>query len=589
MSAAPTWDPDSLLPGGVHGETFLGTLAALEGRAEELLSAVESLPPLTAAASLAWAEALETVQQLHLEGYELWTVAYCCASTHTDDGAAARLEARVAALVSRVSRAEIPVLDALARCDSEVWDTLKGRSEWEEMRVWIEDERVTARLRLPRDEQTLVNDLAADGSDAWARLYRRRAGAVRLEVEGQPTPISPGQAWPLLHSQDAELRAHVHEAWMDAWGDERELWATLLTHIFGSRQTLADRLEVGPLEAPLASCRMTRESLDAMLAATSRARPLMARYLAARARCMGLDELHWQDQWAPVAPTPDWTWEQAESFVVDHFGAWHADLADFARDAFASRWVEAEDRSGKAHGAWCAPLPVRGESRVFMTFGGTFSGAITLAHELGHAFHNHVTRDLPLCQRRIPMTLAETASVFAENLVRDAALEAAQSREARLAMLDARLSAGSIFLLNIPARMSFELRLHELRRQGELDPGVLDAEMVRCQREAYGDTLASWDPTYWASKTHFFMASRPFYNWPYTFGYLFSSLVYARARQEGPAFHGAYCELLRRTGSEWAEPLARDVLGLDLTDPETWWGAISPLVGDLEAFEGASG
>ncbi len=231
MSAAPTWDPDSLLPGGVHGEAFLATLSALEDRAGALVSSVESLPPLTAAASLAWAQALETVQQLHLEGYELWTVAYCCASTHTDDGAAARLEARVAALVSRVSRAEIPVLDALARCDSEVWDTLKGRSEWEEMRVWIEDERAAARLRLPRDEQTLVNDLAADGSDAWARLYRRRAGAVRLEIEGQPAPISPGQAWPLLHSPDAELRARVHEAWMHTWTDERELWATLLTHI----------------------------------------------------------------------------------------------------------------------------------------------------------------------------------------------------------------------------------------------------------------------------------------------------------------------------------------------------------------------
>jgi oligoendopeptidase F len=325
-----------------------------------------------------------------------------------------------------------------------------------------------------------------------------------------------------------------------------------------------------------------------MLEASSRARPLLQKYLAKKASLLGVDRLEWQDQWAPVAKTPKWTWAQAQTFVEENFGAWHPELADFARKAFAGRWVEAEDRSAKAAGAWCAVLPMSQQSRIFMTFGGTFSGAMTLAHEMGHAFHNHVTRKLPQSLVRVPMTLAETASVFAENLVRDAALAAAREPSDRLAMLDARLGAGMVFLMNIPARFQFELALHTERQSGELDPDALDELMVRCQRQAYGDSLGSWDPTYWCSKSHFHMSDRAFYNFPYTFGYLFSSLVYARARAEGPSFQATYTELLRRTGTDHAEPLAQDLLGLDLTDPETWWQAIVPLQDDLAAFEDAA-
>ena len=584
MTTAPTWNLDVIFEGGAAGEAFTSELEAVEATLAKKKALIEDLPPLAENGD-AWATALIELEHVFSRINELWTVAHCATCEDTSRADAPRREAKVSALWNKALLAQIPLLDTLVHTETETWELLRQNPSWKTLRAWIDNERASRHLRFPVTEEALINQLSEDGKSAWGRLYRRQSAKVRLEVEGHEGGLTPGQAWPLLHHSDSEVRSRVHTAWQKAWREDRDLWASTLTHIVGTRNVLQDRLQVGPLDKPLASCRMSRASLDAMHEAATRARPLLGRYLARKATLLGKPQLEWQDQWAPVAETAKWSWDQAQSFVESNFEAWHPELSDFARQAFEGEWVEAEDRSAKAAGAWCASLPLARQSRVFMTFGGTFSGAMTLAHELGHAFHNFVTRDLPPCQVHIPMTLAETASVFAENLVRDAALAAASSPTDRLAMLDARLSAGTAFLMNIPARFQFEYKLHELRRQGELDPDVLDETMEACQREAYGEALASWDPTFWCSKMHFHMAERAFYNFPYTFGYLFSSLVYARARAEGPSFQRTYTELLRRTGTDHAEPLAADLLGLDLTDPDCWWQAIAPLQDDLDAFE----
>jgi oligoendopeptidase F len=190
-------------------------------------------------------------------------------------------------------------------------------------------------------------------------------------------------------------------------------------------------------------------------------------------------------------------------------------------------------------------------------------------------------------RRSVPSTLAETASIFAENIIRDAALAAAADRQSRLAMLDARLAAGVSFLMNIPFRFHLERELYTMRRRGDLDPAELCERTVAWQRDCYRDHLESWYPHFWAEKLHFYMSGRSFYNYPYTFGYLFSSLVYQRARAEGPGYHPRYIALLERTGWQDAEPLAADMLGLDLTSADDWYQGIAPLEADLAAFEQA--
>jgi oligoendopeptidase F len=220
----------------------------------------------------------------------------------------------------------------------------------------------------------------------------------------------------------------------------------------------------------------------------------------------------------------------------------------------------------------------------------------TLAHELGHAFHGWVLREMRPWARIYPMTLAETASTFAEQLVTDAALDAARAdgsagaRGRLIDILDVQLRDAETFLLNIPMRYDFERAVYTERAAGELSVSRLCELVVEAQRQNYGDAVdpEQLDPWFWASKLHFYIAGVSFYNFPYTFGYLFSTGIAARARAEGPSFLPVYEDLLRRTGTESAEDAARSALGVDLGKPEFWSASIDLLAAALDEFERAT-
>ncbi len=223
-----------------------------------------------------------------------------------------------------------------------------------------------------------------------------------------------------------------------------------------------------------------------------------------------------------------------------------------------------------------------------MTYDRTLGDLFTLAHELGHAFHGHLMRDMRSWACRYPMTLAETASTFAEQLVIDAVLEDPKASPLeRATILDSRMQDAATFLLNIPMRFYFEHAFYEERRHGEVSVGRLKELMLDAQRRCYGDTLAEdeLDPWFWASKLHFYITDLSFYNFPYTFGYLFSLGIFARAKAEGPAFLPHYEALLRRAGSASAENVARESIGVDLQQPEFWNESIDRIEADLARFE----
>jgi oligoendopeptidase F len=219
-----------------------------------------------------------------------------------------------------------------------------------------------------------------------------------------------------------------------------------------------------------------------------------------------------------------------------------------------------------------------------MTFGGTAASTMTLAHELGHTYHNHVLEQLPLLAQNTPLNLAETASTFAETIVLDAAIAQASSPAERLALLDGKMREAIASLMNIRARFLFEVRFHRERRQGPVGVRDLNRWMEEAQREAFGDDLQSYYPLLWASTRHFYRTQPPFYNFPYAFGYLFSLSIYARAREEGPAFASRYADLLRDTGRMYAEELARRHLGADLTRPAFWNAGIQMVLADVDEF-----
>jgi len=576
------WDLDSIVPGGPQGAAFADRAAALDAQAEALVAAADALGD--PGEDPRYAEVLSALVDIGEKVVELHMFAMCHASTHADDAGAWRAEARVSAISSRLERAWTNPNDRIARASEDAYARLCAVPALAPMIPGFEDLRARAHLLLPPGEQALVAELYEDSLAAWGRLYERTSGRVVIPVGEEQ--ISPAQALNRLDDPDPAARAAVFEGMQVGWQPHLELCADVLTHIYGIRRALHQRLGVDELEMPLSANRISRRTLDALFEAARTASPLVGRYLRAKARLLGGERLDWQDLRAPVGRlSRAFGWADAQDFIVSQFATFSADMADFARDAFRDRWVEAEDRRGKRPGAYCAPMPISRQSRIFMTFGGRMNSVITLAHELGHAYHNHVIMPLHPARQRVTSSLAETASTFAESLVRSAMLASARDADERLAILDQDLADGTAFLANIPTRFEFERSLHALRAQGDLDPDALSARMVELQQQWYGPALGRPAPLFWAEKLHFYIPDTAFYNFPYTFGYMFSSLVNIRATREGSGWARGYVALLEDTGSGPAEEVVRKHLGVNLEDAGCWAPVLERLEERVTLYE----
>ena len=408
------------------------------------------------------------------------------------------------------------------------------------------------------------------------RLYDQLSGKLEFELavpgrEVRSLPVSVARS--LLEDPQPEVRRAALEGSNRAWERVGDVTAACLNAISGARHTLYARRGVPHfLDPALFDAGITRRTLDTLLEAVAARQEVARDYLRLKASLLGKDRLGFQDLMAPLpeAGAGELPWNVARERVLQAFGAFYPELADFAASAFDKRWIDYEPRSGKRPGGFCSTSTVIGESRVFITYNGTLGDLSTLAHELGHAYHGYLMRDMRPWARRYPMTLAETASTFAEQLVIDAVLSnPVATAQERALMLDSRLSDASAFLLNIPMRFEFEHALYEERKAGELSIGRLKDLMLEAQRHNYGDALSEdeLDPWFWASKLHFYITGTSFYNFPYTFGYLFSLGIFARAKQEGPDFLPPLRGAAPTHGSDTAEAVARRSLGVDLESP----------------------
>jgi pepF/M3 family oligoendopeptidase len=340
-----------------------------------------------------------------------------------------------------------------------------------------------------------------------------------------------------------------------------------------------------PLAAALFEANIDQQTLEAMLEAARAAFPDFRRYLRAKARALSLPALAWYDLFAPVgASATEWQFAEGASFIVEQFGSYSPRLGDFAARAFRERWIDAEPRAGKRDGAFCMAL--RGdESRVFANFKPAFPGVSTLAHELGHGYHNLNLAQRTMLQRQTPMTLAETASIFCETIIRNAALRRGTPAE-QLEILEASLQGSCQVVVDITSRFLFEQRVFAARRQRELSVEELNALMLEAQRETYGDGLdpEQLHPYMWAMKPHYYSTGRSFYNFPYMFGLLFGLGLYARYERDPDAFRTSYDELLGSTGMADAATLAAR-FGIDTRTPAFWRDSLAIVRADIDRFE----
>lgn len=591
-----TWELDSILP---HPESsdFRTVLNDFRTRLTQLADESDRLPPLVAEPQniSAWKRSLTEIAAIEKLASDLSSFAGCHAAADAANKLFQQLEGELSALDPLRAKIATNVEFAVKEADTDqLQRLLAADSELSELRFFFDERRRNAALRLPKEREQLANDLAVDAIHAWGRLYDRLSGELKIKVmeKGEVVEKSPGQV--MFDSPQRAVRENNFFAADKAWATLQDSCADALNHISGFRLTKYRHLGLtgddAHLAAPLRSNRMRRETLDAMWAAVTARKPVLLKYLAKKAELLGLERLAWCDLSAPLpgssGESEELSYDAACDTVIRTFREFSPDFGDFAEHAIKNRWIEVENRAGKRQGGFCTGLPSKLQSRIFMTYTNSADSMSTLAHELGHAYHSHVLWDRPFFLQDYPMNLAETASTFAEAVLGEQQLRNAKSAAEELNLLDNMLGDAVAFLMNIHARFIFEDRFHRERRDGEVSPGRLSELMLGAQQEAYLDALAEggWNPRFWVSKLHFYISGLPFYNFPYTFGYLLSLGTFATAKSFSGDFPARYRELLIATGCCEAEEAVQSTLGDDLTRPDFWNRSLDVVEQRVERF-----
>jgi oligoendopeptidase F len=580
-----TWDLDILFPGGSESPKLAAFLDDLEGRIASFRKQVDATSaPRTTAELSGWMGLLDTLQEIGKRVRHSAAFVGCLNAQDMKDQKAKLLGGRIKQIGAAFGSAST-ILDAqILAIPEDVFAALIRTEQGQPLAFNLSERRRRAKEKMGAEKESLAGDLSVDGYHAWGELYNTVVGRINIPFDGKQ--LSVGQAFNQMASGDRAVRSEVFSQWEKAWGEQAELIGAALNHLGGYRINLyKHRGWDSILGEPLDNNRMTTETLNAMWGTVEKNKGHLIKYMERKAKLLGLPGLAWYDVDAPLtAATTKVTYDEAADFIVEQFHKFSPRMAEFAKEAFAKSWIEAEDRPGKRPGGFCTSFPLAKESRVFMTFGGTIGNVSTLAHELGHAYHQSVMNDLPQMAQGYAMNVAETASTFAEMIVADAALKQAPTKEERLALLADKIERAIAFFMNIHARFIFETSYYDLRKKGLVSVEKLNDLMVSAQKQAFHDTLTEYHPLFWAAKLHFYSTGQPFYNYPYTFGYLFSSGVYAKALAEGPSFQDKYVALLRDTGRMMVEDLAARHLGVDLTKPDFWQSACDLVNADIAEF-----
>lgn len=591
----PTWDLSSYFPSFDAPATraFMTTLAEDATRA---LTRAENLAALSEDTEDAWVGLVLAYEDLVARYGHVSSYVSCLASADAENEAYSVAEGELGKTGATLQKISGELRRMLAPTTRDELAAFSRDARLQGATHFLAQLRVEAQKRMPAPLEALAADLGTDGITGWGRLYDTVSAKLTFELvrpDGTRETVPMAQRRSLMADPDRRVRKAAFEGGNRAWEGVVDVTAAAVNRIAGTRLSLYARRGVSHfLDVALHDAGISRATLDAMNAAVEKGRPLARRGLLVKAKAMGLPAIAWYDLEAPL-PLPDSeriSWERGVELVQKAFGAAYPDLRSFFDHALASRWIEAEARRGKRPGAYCTGSDVTGEPRVYMTYQGSLGDVSTLAHEIGHAFHHHVLRDTRVLARQYPMTLAETASTFAESVLSAGLLAEPGITDATRAQLLGEVAGdAAAFLLDVPTRFLFETRFYEERSKGEVPASRLSTLMRDAQREVFGEALSEGDedPLFWSSKLHFFIPDLSFYNFPYTFGFLLSRGLFARFREEGPSFLPRYEAFLRKTGGALAHEVAKDSIGEDLESEAFWSRAIATLeapIAELEAL-----
>jgi oligoendopeptidase F len=592
MTATPysdVWDLEIIFKGGSDSKEFADHLTLTSELIDLFQAKASSWTPLnTTEDSKFLQELLEDFEHAAKKLRQAGAFVGCLQAQNTEDKKAYNLEARVTSLSAAFQTALSRFDSLLTTINDDVWVQLLADEKLKVLSYILNERRDRAKDKLSKEEEAIISALGVDGYHSWGQLYDLIVGKIKIPFNenGKEKLLSVGQAFNKFSSPDREIRTAIFENWEKAWGDQADILAKTLNHLSGFRLSVyKKRGWEDVLKEPLSINRMEKRTLETMWTVISENKQMLVKYLERKATLLGLEKLSWYDLDAPYGKTASKvSYQEGAEFIEQNFAIFGEKMASFAQKAFKEQWIEGEDRPGKAPGGFCTFFPESNQSRIFMTYSGTPSNVSTLAHELGHGFHTFAMKGVHHLNRNYAMNVAETASTFAEMIVADAAVKNAKDEEEKLVLLDDKIQRTVALLMNIHARFLFETRFYEERKQGPVAVERLNELMLAAQKEAYSNALEEYHPLFWASKLHFFITGVPFYNFPYTFGYLFSLGIYAQALEEGRGYEDKYIALLKDTASMSVEDLAQKHLQVDLTQPEFWEKAVRICLDDINEF-----
>lgn len=587
-----TWDLTSYFP-TFDGPEYREFKSKLFQDLEDSLTNAAALSDLTTDTLSAWAEQTTALEDLISRIAHLSSYLNNLASADTANEDYKSENAELARHFSTLTKFHNQLVRAFGSASQADWETFLASPALEGATHSLERMRSEAKHRMSGPEESLAADLGINGIGAWGRLYVNLTGQMDFEMiwpDGRKERIPMAQRRALMANTDRAVRESAFREGNRAWEAHGQTFAAALNAIAGTRHTLyTGRDQPHFLDQPYFDSAVSSATVDAMFSAILSNLEIPRQALRAKAQLQQTDAVGFYDLEAPspLDPVPPILWSDAVDLVDQAFASGYPALSDYYRDILQKGWIESEKRADKGSGAYCTGSMVTGEQRVFMTYADTMHDANTLAHEVGHAWHSHVIKDLRPIAQDYPMTLAETASTFAEKLFMHGMLQDPElTTEQRAFLLDQECGNASSYLLNIAMRYEFEKEFYNLRKNKELSVSEINALMVSTQRKIYGNTITEGDedPWFWASKLHFFITEVSFYNFPYTFGYLLSQALFAEFKESGPDFLPRYEAFLRATGVASCEDAVRDTLGWDLTSEAFWAKAVRAAEGPINSF-----
>ena len=433
--------------------------------------------------------------------------------------------------------------------------------------------------------EDVIAKFSISGGDGWEQLFEAMTSGVEGEFKGEKVTLS--EIRNMAYDADAAVRKEAYETELKMYDTIKEPIAFALNNI---KQQVLTETSLRGFESPLAqtleASRMSRQTLDALLEAIREYLPQFRAYLKHKASLLGHENgLPFYDLFAPIGESSRrFTIEESKEFLLENFKGFSEDLAQMTKEAYENNYIDFLPRKGKVGGAFCSNLPFIKQSRILTNFSGSLSDVVTIAHELGHAYHGLHIENHRVLNQEYSMPVAETASTFNENIVMNTVISEASDAE-KVALLESQLQDTTQIIVDIYSRYLFESAVFENREKSFMFSKDLEQLMLDAQKEAYGDGLDpdAMHPYMWACKPHYYSSGLSFYNFPYAFGGLFSKGLYAIYQEQPEGFVEKYQELLCATTVTSAEDTAK-VLGVDVTDSAFWKKALAQVADNIEQF-----